>query len=875
MVPINVTMNHWALVIILNPLLYVKEKNVTNEKSSTGSGDKFEIIICDSAFVDDMDKFIKKQKECLSKILLWIRNEWFDLNNIPRNQRNDSIFLQYNLQYFKCSSQSNVYDCGIFVCAYAYETIQWYLNEMLLNPEESIHLRLQMVDQLYVNRLRVQITKLILYLEKVKRCSSEVVGNGIISKLDYEDDSNTQCHTYVNNLKTVDTIDVYNTTNEEVEYAGHNLCETNSNIVGIRDFDDDMKETYEDPECMTRTLHSNTDELTKYDEYLINEKVELLSIESGEINIDATYTKSFFEDIPDVVRMTGNVNEVTFINEHYFKNNYETIEKKKKTNDEDSTTRIVIGSVLQSYNNIMETDPSAERCAGKSASNNSYAVSCYHEISVESNKATEPICTGLEESYSIGEYMNDDMSTISNSQDTSLRTNVSSGSTPSRKRRRQHALLSYTVPLLDSSNMLLIEKIRFILIIECDTAVFENLINDIGRDYERFRDSRLQHSFQFFMTCNKNDDNCHYSPISEKILMEAGVKSYVIFNWKKLCFEYFLHCREEGHAVRIEYDDVRDYDFWEFYSNRGKLSRANMYYHDASSQGFHVAAELVNVHQIYYNPNVDTYFAIQMMSNNTTTIREYTTEQMSAIYSTNFCDDIKIFWTKKNVPGKQQFYARWPGQLQIKPSGLESLTTPQLHFLVNEDEVSAFVVVANVLHLKGLESWAYEIYNYRTEFKIHLQKHLNMTDGDREINYTRRKELRSKDVTYHTPMLFMKQKLLFEGERGSYQAKLINCRFNLNEQRQIMLEDEFIIICLKSNDCVIGITKDYMITSAVNRAIPYSTKMLDEFSFGKYIGIRSGVYMHKREGKVNWMKETPHICNERKASKVCYSQLES
>jgi hypothetical protein len=83
-----------------------------------------------------------------------------------------------------------------------------------------------------------------------------------------------------------------------------------------------------------------------------------------------------------------------------------------------------------------------------------------------------------------------------------------------------------------------------------------------------------------------------------------------------------------------------------------------------------------------------------------------------------------------------------------------------------------------------------------------------------------------------------------------------------------MLKDEFMILCLKTNGHVIGVTKEYIIVSEATYPIPFSTEVLNLVSFGLYVGIRSGIYMHKREGKVNWIKERPHLTAP---PKVCSS----
>jgi hypothetical protein len=223
---------------------------------------------------------------------------------------------------------------------------------------------------------------------------------------------------------------------------------------------------------------------------------------------------------------------------------------------------------------------------------------------------------------------------------------------------------------------------------------------------------------------------------------------------------------------------------------------------------------------------------------------------MVNIYSKNFCDMIETFWKKKHQGNNEQYYVFWPSEIQIKPIGVENLDATKLHYEFDGVDVGAFIVTANTLYLKGLIDWAKEIYDYRLEYKNHLQYHINFTQDDDESDFA--KEQKIKYGSYNSPLRFMMKKLL--RRYLSYSNFKVNINFNLIEQHQNMLDDEFLIINLKTNDNIIGVTKDYIITSSMNCLIPFSFAMLHELSFGEYVGIRHGVYMHKREGCKNWLK---------------------
>jgi hypothetical protein len=149
---------HWILAIIINPSSFVKGKK------------NFRIIICDSLITEKYHMNIKeKNQTIINNLTYWLREEWLFINMSRKafSKRDVNVveFEQFKYCPFFSSGQKNSFDCGIFLCAYAYETVQWLLDSDYMRQPKQLIDYLNKVNQNYVYELRTQIFELLIRLE--------------------------------------------------------------------------------------------------------------------------------------------------------------------------------------------------------------------------------------------------------------------------------------------------------------------------------------------------------------------------------------------------------------------------------------------------------------------------------------------------------------------------------------------------------------------------------------------------------------------------------------------------------------------------------------------------------------------------------------
>ena len=114
-------------------------------------------------------------------MLYWLREEWYttygkkvSAEKIMKSEKN---FKCNNENIFFSNGQKNDIDCGLFVCMYVHNTIQWLLDSKQTKEMKNLNDYLRKVDQIKVEEFRCQFIQLLLSLNRKQQSMKETTSN--------------------------------------------------------------------------------------------------------------------------------------------------------------------------------------------------------------------------------------------------------------------------------------------------------------------------------------------------------------------------------------------------------------------------------------------------------------------------------------------------------------------------------------------------------------------------------------------------------------------------------------------------------------------------------------------------------------------------
>lgn len=787
-VPVNLSNFHWIVAIILNPNSIMQYSN------------DFQIIICDSLMTKkstlDKQKESKKRNITITENLLyWLREEWCSVYgknaSVEKSFTIENHFKSNNDNVFFSRGQKNGIDCGLFVCMYVHNTIQWLLDSKQTKEMKKLNDYLTKVDQIKVEEFRCQFIQLLLSLNRKQQSMKETTSNH--TDIDSHDGSHIIGRSSCQKVEVKKRIIV---------------AAKRTNVKHV----------------LSSKSNINTDH--RYETRL---KLNTIEFENNGLLVDLVSPIAS----KYVTKNEGKNDEPIEENEFGVIEKMEYPTLKQNINNginANHALTIVSESVL----------PSTNEMSNKEMNFNSKKK----ETDVEKHMSGKEITMIHEE---------DEVSNLSSSLDQSG-SHVSSSTTTSRKRKSttDENRIKKLNAIVEMSKCIGINYIRVVLTIDMSEEDIVKFLIQSSVDYDFFKECNIKHRFYWYIHCgtSKSTNDCaltavknkchHYSIISEYRLIQTTNQT-LVSKWKSLSFELFKESRQKLKKDYIT-DDKLDVDHLNNYFNRGKVKAPNIFYIECEDKGYIIDKKFTKYQQYYYNDQVEKYYGIVINDDSTTSNFVCETDSLIDAYGNEFCGQIKALWYNIYQNKDQYLYESWPGHIVPYPSYYNEICVgTDLPYFDECIEVAPFVVLSNALYLIENASLALKVYNGRLEYYKQL---CNERNGININEMLASKNMNKSDehiINEKCGMPF--HKLTKICTRGKIKSIALTKKFCLLNHHSKMSDDEVIVFTLKTNGYYLCVTKKFILSSNMKKAVPYSAKVLHHYSYGSFGGIKSGIYI--------------------------------
>lgn len=790
LIPINVKkQNHWIIAIILNPSSYV-----LNHKD-------FNIIICDSLFTGkdqkkDINQYVTTKQTIVNNLLYWLREEWYLINmsrkclmkrNVKQSIYTDKIYIP-----FYSKGQENIIDCGVFVCLYAYETVQWLLDTTTnKNKNKTIYDYLNKVNQAYVTKFRQQMFELVICLEskhstvtKSTNLDTMIEGDSII------DDDNDDCV-----MLNESEVTLLKKNNLKTKFDNNTYVNNNNQCVVLNE--------------------SEVEFLPKKSFLNLRNEIEMCT----KSNCSSNANKQTEVDDKNIAII--DVCEVASVKTSNVKKNKSAVTVVSECNSGNLS--------FNKYNNVNMDEANLEP--------------------IHISKNSESNLQGKEINMKTDE---DDISSVSASLDQSMSIISSSTNTSKKRKAHSHLKTNKKINLEVVEERVRIQYVRAVLTFTCSKETIFNFLDGKHKSYESLKNSRIEHNFYWYIYCypKLKTKNHRYTILSEYVLIQTTTEN-TVSEWKAVVFDLFQESRKNV-SHKNDSDDVRDVDYFNSYQNRGKVNAWNVFYIECEDNMYNIDIVYMKYQWYYYNMLKNIYYSISVTENDRTKIEECEEKWLTDTHGVEFCKHISKMWFNINTNTSQHLYVTFPGYIIPYPMDYEQISVNiTLPYSDACQELAPFVLASNCFYLMKEMSLARITFENRISYYNKLIENRNNYDVEKfkteedfiksDLNVTNEKF----DRPFHD--------LTKICTKHQFKSIVVNHKFDLLRHHELMLGDEMVIFCLKSNACYLCVTKDYILSSNMKQPVKFSKYVLDIFSYGMYIGIKQGLYICRRKGNNSFL----------------------
>lgn len=759
-------------------------------------------MICNSVVTketknNERNQIKEKNQVIHNNLLYWLRQEWYTINYKKESLEKSFVIEKYNNnaneKLFISKGQTNNIDCGLFVCLYIYETIQWLIDSKQFEQKENVLDYLSNVDQVKVDEFRCEFIELL-----------------------------TSLHLKQQTLKEKSKTDTKSETDDGSDVVMFDPCHENVTNNTIIDASTGKNEKH----VLISKSNSNTNH-----RYKTRLKYNNIEIENNEATVDL---------FPFVESKKVNVIKAT------------------KENIIEETDNVVIG-VNECKQSLIITNDTV---------NETYAVTVVSDsvlpyMNINSNSSNKIVINAASKQTEIESHMNgkeisviaeeDELSNLSTSLDPSG--SLVSCSTATSRKRKAPSDIKHSNKLnaiVESVKYINIDYVRAVVSIDMTEEDLKIFMEQSVVDYNYLKNNSIKHTFQWYIYCKpskskknsvfmKTNNKYHsYSIISESVLILTTNES-LILEWKDLCLNLFKQSRCKIMKNHIS-DDNCDVDYLNNYQNRGKLNAPNVFYFEFEDKVYDIESKYTDYKQYYYNDQVEKFYGIKINENGTTSNDECKFEWIANAYGLEFCEKIQTLWSDLCKNKKQYLYESWPGHIIPFPSDYtEICVSTYMPYFDDCLEVAPFVILSNALYLINNISLAKEVYESREQYYNKICAERNGTNIPAILSSVHSKKSDEHIINEKTGRPF--HSLTKICTKGKIKSIALTNKFCLLNHHSIMNDDDIIVLCLRSNGLYLCVTKKFILSSNMKYPVAYSAKVLHQYSYGVFGGIKEGIYI--------------------------------